>query len=560
MRSDIFDDRDKPTPDWTRPSEPPIHHAARKGDLAFLVELIGEGADINVRADLEHDNGPHLRGLTPLMVAARSIDGASVDTLRWLVSNGADIRAESEGGNSAAWYAAGHGARWEFHKKAITPDHTERLRYLLDLGLDPHERNFIGRSLMSEACEAGDPSRVMLLMERGVSPVLDQSTSPLRSSRNRVSTAHGQDIPADLCDAIYGIDVPRGQVDYYQIPLFCAARSGCAKCVRMVLDAGADPNTRDCSGYTALMVAGSSCVIRTLLKAGADRDAVHMYGNDAFAEVLEASCASGACGLERFELARALVDAGVDIEYVDRFGKSRLASAAFGHHADAVDFLLKLGARADARDREGGTPLHSICWQGEHNEELDRACEYIIRALVVAGVPIDAVDHRGRTALHDAASGDWGNPTAVRTLLELGALPDLGDHEGNSPLMLAAQSGDAECIRLLCVAGANAKKVNADGRAPLDAAMAYLQTWESISAYGLDDAYIQARVQTSQAIDQTLGAGASPESDGASELRQEHEEYNKSVLIKAQESVELLLAASKPQAESNPGEIMTPSE
>jgi ankyrin repeat protein len=109
MNSDQVDDRDKPSPDWERPPEPAMHRAARHGDLCELESLVESGADVNVMADLEFDNGPHLKGLTALMVAARSIDGATTETLRWLVEHGADIHARSAGGNTAAWYAAGHG-------------------------------------------------------------------------------------------------------------------------------------------------------------------------------------------------------------------------------------------------------------------------------------------------------------------------------------------------------------------------------------------------------------------------------------------------------------------
>lgn len=88
------------------PPELLIHCAARLGDLAELGRLLAQGVDINTRADIEYDRGPSLRGLTPLMVAARSDDGATVETLRWLIEHGADPRVRSEGGVTAAWYAA----------------------------------------------------------------------------------------------------------------------------------------------------------------------------------------------------------------------------------------------------------------------------------------------------------------------------------------------------------------------------------------------------------------------------------------------------------------------
>lgn len=539
MQSDMGDDRDKPTPDWTRPQEPRIHRAARKGDLGALEALLAEGANINERADLEHDNGPHLKGLTALMVAARSIDGADTDTLHWLVEHGADIHARSDGGNTAAWYAAGHGGRWEFHARAVTPDHAERLRYLLDLGLDPNECNFIGRSLLTEACEAGDPARVALLLERGVSAVVmgPQSLRPDGAAHvSRMLADHG---------LTHRADGPVGSANSFQIPLFCAARSGSAECVRLLLEKGADPNGRDSSGSTALMAAGSAEVVRLLLEAGADRDATDAYGNDALEAILEDSCDSGACGPARFEVARALVEAGADIARVDRYGKNRLASAAFGHHADAVEFLLRLGARADARDTEGGTALHSMCWQGEYqDEDVNRACERIIRALVAAGVPIDAVDEDGQTPMHEAAGGDWGNPTAIRTLLDLGAKVDPEDHDANTPLMVAARSGEVACIKLLCEAGADPRKKNGEGLTALDEAESHLESWRDIVASGPDMSMAEMEKQVNEEISRDLGEPVDDSSTDLSQLLDEQTQRHHSALQEAEEAAELLRRAA----------------
>lgn len=536
----LIDDRDKPSPDWTRPAEPPIHWAARKGDLELLDRVIGEGADINQRADLEHDNGPHMNGLTTLMIAARSIDGATVETLRWLVEHGADFKARSEGGNTAAWYAAGHGGRWEFHKEAVTTDHTERLRYLLDLGLDAEECNFIGRSLLTEACEAGDASRVQLLLDRGASPVVSGTARPQRSILSRMASMLGDG------DLQAGADVPRGDCNSFQIPIFCAASSGSAECVRMLLDRGADPNSRDSSGSTPLMSAGSASVVNTLLVEGADLDAVDEFGKDAFETVIEESCGTGACGPERFDVAQALVRAGADIERVDQYGKTRLASAAFGHHADAVQFLLKLGARADVRDAEGGTPLHSICWQGEYQDsETNAACGAIIRALVAAGVAVDASDSKGSTAMHEAARGDWGNQTAIRTLLDLGAAADPADSNGDTPLVLAAQNGEIGCIKLLLEAGADPCKANMSGTTPLAAADSHLKSWQSIVASGPDSSIAEMQMEMNEEIARELGCPIDEDETDLSSLIGEQEDQHRSALNEAQQSFDTLDQAAK---------------
>lgn len=539
------DDRDKPSPGWKRPPEPAIHCAARKGNISLLAELVGQGADVNQRADLEFDNGPHLKGLTTLMVAARSIDGANVETLRWLVENGADINARSEGDNTAAWYAAGHGGRWNFHKKEVTPDHVERLRFLLNLGLDPTERNYVGRSLITEACDAGDPARVSLLLERGAQPTAGRVSSPPSALLQRISAA------LEKIELNPAQNVLKGDANSHQIPLFCAAQSGSAECVRLILGAGVDPNTRDSSGGTALSVAGSADVVRTLLAAGADLCAVDVFGKDALENVLECSCDRRACGLERFEVAKTLVSAGLDIERVDEFGKSRLASAAFSHHADAVEFLLAIGANPHALDPNGATPLHSICWQGEYEDpEINQACERIIRALAAAGVSVNGNDNDRCTPMHRAAGGDWGNPTAIRTLLSLGAAPDAPDCEGDTPLMLASQNGEVDCIELLLNAGADPTHRNLSGKTPFDAADEHFQTWNGIIAQGPDKLLAENQLESKEQFVQEFGVDVEPISLEA--LLEAQAEQHQASFRNAEKALNILGIAMKKALKKTP--------
>jgi ankyrin repeat protein len=434
--------------------------------------------------------------------------------------------------------------RWEFHEKAVTPDHVERLRYLLDLGLDPAECNFVGRSLITEAASAGDPARVQLLLDRGASATAVPVQSRVRGKMPRLTPIPLPGEPENSAK------VPRGDADSYQIPLFCAAQSGSAECVELILRAGADPNTRDSSGKIALMVSGSPAVVRTLLQAGADLHATDEFGNDAFQAAIEGSCDSDACGAERFEVAQALLEAGVDIERVDQYGKTRLASAAFGHHADAVEFLINLGAKADAADAEGGTPLHSICWQGESDEERNRACEQIIRALIRAGTDVDAVDRRGMTAMYEAAYGDWGNQTAIRTLLELGADPDPVDDDGDTPLLLAAANGATECVQVLLQAGADPTRRNRKGRSALDAARDHLGTWESIVAEGPDGSIAEMLNQMKEHVTKELSGLFGGEKIDLSEMLGDQGKQHQSELDAARKTLEAITLAVEKRLET----------
>ncbi len=60
-----------------------------------------------------------------------------------------------------------------------------------------------------------------------------------------------------------------------------AAESGSVECVRLILEHGADPNTLDDLGETALMRAGRAKVFAALLEAGADPHICAEYGGDA---------------------------------------------------------------------------------------------------------------------------------------------------------------------------------------------------------------------------------------------------------------------------------------
>lgn len=443
---------------------------------------------MNAPADLEVDNGPHLRQLTPLMVAARSIDGATEQTLQWLLAHGADLHARSEGGNTAAWYAAGKGGRWWFHEWRLDPDHVDRLRFLLDAGLDPREVNFIGRSLLTEACAAGDPKRVSLLLERGAPAAgFDPSEA---EQRHKDAVAHWERVYVRKTSVRKALRLakkmaegPATALSSSEIPLFAAAKSGCAACLRLILEHGVDPNTRDKDGETASFCAGSAAVVHELVRAGADPSIRNTYGYDALREALTGDdCCADFCGA-RLDVARALVDVGVSIETGPGRNSTRLYDAAFSHAADAVDFLLELGADPHKTNPGGATALHAICWQGEYqDEETNAAAERIIERLIAAGIDPNVPDSHGGTPLDEAVSGDWGSSTAVRVLLKHGANADPADSSGTTPLMRAAMNGELECIRLLLDAGSDPLRKNVEGKSAVDYAREHHKTWNSIAS------------------------------------------------------------------------------
>lgn len=96
----------------------------------------------------------------------------------------------------------------------------------------------------------------------------------------------------------------------------------------------------------------------------------------------------------------------------------------------------------------------------------------LLRELIARGVDVNAA-HAGMTPLLAATRDSWhGRPDAVMTLLANGADPRITDHEGNTPLHLAARSSDPGVAALLRDAAAELEARNHDGLTPLGMACA----------------------------------------------------------------------------------------
>ena len=144
---------------------------------------------------------------------------------------------------------------------------------------------------------------------------------------------------------------------------------------------------------------------------------------------------------------------GADIGLVDVEGRTALHWAAASpapRPAQLVAALLSLrpsggrGSVAAARDHEGHTALQLAA--------RAPASPALVAALAAApGAEVDAVDHRGRGALHWAAAA--GQQEVVAVLLGAGASCGLLDEGGASPWHLAVQGGHLGTVRAMAGAG-----------------------------------------------------------------------------------------------------------
>ena len=129
----------------------------------------------------------------------------------------------------------------------------------------------------------------------------------------------------------------------------------------------------------------------------------------------------------------------------DRFGRTALHRAAADAPVATVRLLLANGWDIEARDIDGGTPLHDAA-----NEDGNHP---VLRHLLEAGANPNARDVLGRTALHLAAAGH-ARPDSIRLLLAAGADPGARDRDGWTPLRYAHEfNGSASVSRALREAG-----------------------------------------------------------------------------------------------------------
>ena len=107
-------------------------------------------------------------------------------------------------------------------------------------------------------------------------------------------------------------------------PLWCAVSKGNAGAVRVLLDAGANPDCVDPNGATALFITAQLNRVpemRMLLQAGADKDKANNSPHGDLTPLMIATCR------RNVEAVRTLLAAGADEQRVDDEGRTALAIA-----------------------------------------------------------------------------------------------------------------------------------------------------------------------------------------------------------------------------------------
>jgi len=461
-----------------------LHEAAFAGHPDVCSALLDAGADVHARDG---------QGRTPLLDSARA---GALPALDVLLAGGADARSCDGVGANALHLAC----------MAEAPS-TALVKRLLELGVDAQTLDAEGRSAVDLAASAGrwtlanvlDPARALpvsmevdddgappdrppqlLLRERLLEAGPSRELLPLAAMLGRA------ELNGLLADPDIVMDVarvewllrrgaqPEARVPGMPTPMDAALQRGQQGIAVMqaLFAHGASPAGRGgLARYLAACLGGDHDTAAErfaieLLERGADPYAGSPAGDPPVALTVR---------LQWPRLLRRLIAHGVDLDARDSHGMSALHLAAALAREEELKLLVAAGAAPDRRAADGQTPLGValatgrrdladwLDWRGWRLPRRPLQASDVpaaaivgdtdaVRRLLDIGMPVDAVDSQGCSALLRAAGG--GHRDLVELLLARGAQPGLAANTGATPLSAAVSMRQVEIVDRLLDAGA----------------------------------------------------------------------------------------------------------
>ncbi|XP_076233464.1 histone-lysine N-methyltransferase G9a [Calliopsis andreniformis] len=155
-----------------------------------------------------------------------------------------------------------------------------------------------------------------------------------------------------------------------------------------------------------------------------------------------------------------LVQAGAQLDVMDRNQLTPLMLAASKGKADVVKYLIRIGADVTLKGEDGMTALHMAAKSG-HLE----VCRIILTECKAPRTLVDSVDDGGWTSLIWAC--EFCHTDVARFLLDKKCDPLIRDAEQNIALHWSAFSGSSEITEMLLNEGCDVNAVNVHGDTPL---------------------------------------------------------------------------------------------
>ncbi|PQE03561.1 ankyrin repeat-containing protein [Rutstroemia sp. NJR-2017a BVV2] len=235
-----------------------------------------------------------------------------------------------------------------------------------------------------------------------------------------------------------------------ETPLWWAARNSNTAMVKLLLEAGANVESKDSNSQTPLWWAARNsniAIVKLLLEAGANIESKDSNGQTPL---------WWAARISNTDMVKLLLEAGANFESKDSNSETPLWWAARNSNIAIVKLLLEAGANIESKDSNGQTPLWWAAWISNTD---------MVKLLLEAGANIESKDSNSETPLLRAARNS--NIAIVKLLLEAGANIESKDSNGQPPLWWAARNNNIAMVTLLLEAGANIELKDSNSQTPL---------------------------------------------------------------------------------------------
>lgn len=364
--------------------ETPLMTAARTGNADVVRQLLANGADVSARESEHHQTAlmwavgqQHANVVEKLLTAGADVDARSKVWIQTVKTSPAVM-------NPAYWVDIRQGGYTPLLFAARVGD-LASAKLLVAAGADVNDTAPYGTSATVVAAHSGHRDLAGFLLEQGADPnsefagytALHASLLHKEEELVRTLLAHGADPNTPV---LKPTPMRRDSIDFYlspgfvgATPLWLAARFSAPGIMRLLLDHGADPQfvhrpTRlvggPYGGPRRLLSEGDTTVLMAAAGMGGEAP---IFAVDRRSRIAEGAPLDSQrrkpdpVQLEAltFDAVKIALESGVDVNVANADGNTALHSAAAHGFDRAVELLFEHGAKLDAQNTRGQTPLDS---------------------------------------------------------------------------------------------------------------------------------------------------------------------------------------------------------